>query len=178
MRLNRRETLAGLAAATAAASFAAPGAQAAGLPRNVRPLERNETFPDVAFRDATGADQGFVELRGKPAIATFWATWCTVCYGEMPKLDRLQAMAGDRVHLRPLSIDRAGMPAVQAYYAKRGFRSLQPYIDPEMIFASIMGIRGVPTSFILDSQGRMAAVVQGAADWDSQEMVDYLMTLA
>jgi len=178
MPLSRRSALAALGGAAAAFPIAGRSALAAPAPRGVRLLPRTETIPDVAFRDAAGRDIGFVELRGKPAVAMFWATWCTVCYGEMPKIDRLQASLGGRVNIRPLSIDRGGIPAVQAYYAKRGFAALAPYHDPESIFASIMGIRGVPTAFILDAQGRMAGVVEGPADWDSQAMADFLMSLA
>lgn len=176
MTKSRRRILATLAAAALTAPIAAP-ARAADLPRGLRPLPRRDRMLDVAFKDAAGRDIGFVELRGKPAVAMFWATWCTICYGEMPKVDRLQRRLGDRAHIVPLSIDKGGMPAVQAYYKRRDLDVLNAYIDPEAIIASMMGIRGVPTAFVLDSDGRMAAFAEGPADWDSRAMEKFILSL-
>ena len=177
MRPTRREALGSLTAMAGLATVPTL-AHAALLPRGLRDLGRTKEMAEVAFKDAAGRDIGFVELRGKPSVAMFWATWCTVCYGEMPKVNRLQTIIGNQVNIVPMSIDRGGIPAVQAYYAKRNLLALTPYHDTETIFASIMGVRGVPTAFILDAEGRMAAVAEGRAEWDSQEMVNYLNSLA
>ena len=173
---TRRETLGGLAAMAGLATVPAL-AQAAPLPRGLRDLGRTKEMAEVAFKDATGRDIGFVELRGKPSVAMFWATWCTVCYDEMPKLDALQAKLGSRAHIVPLSIDQAGMPAVKAYYRRRELKVLKPYLDDERIFASIMGIRGVPTGFVLDRQGNMVAASEGPVDWDSPVASQFLTSL-
>lgn len=175
MGLTRRHLL-GAGGAFAATALAAPAS--ARAPRGLRVMERREVIPDVAFKDAAGTDIGFVEMRGRPIVAAFWATWCTVCYGEMPKLDALQRSLAGKATVAALSIDRAGIPAVQDYFARRRLTALTPYLDPERIFASIMGIRGVPTAFVLDSEGRIAAVAEGPADWDSPEMRRYLLSLA
>ena len=50
------------------------------------------------------------------------------------------------------------------------------FVD-ERIFASIMGIRGVPTGFVLDRQGNMIAASEGPVDWDSPTALQYLTSL-
>lgn len=179
MHLSRRaliQTSAAAAAASVVGGFAAP-AFAAPMPRGIRPLTDRAMMPDVAFKDGAGQDKGFVEFQGKPVVAMFWATWCTVCYGEMPKINALQAELGDRVNIVPLSIDKGGLPAVKAYYRRRKLATLEAYLDDERIFASIMGIRGVPTAFVLNSQGQMVGVSEGPVAWHSPEVADYLLSL-
>ena len=179
MKPTRRTALAWLAASVTAVSGLGAGAAApAAPPPRFRPLGRTEVFPDVAFKDRAGLEIGFVELRGRPVVAVFWATWCGVCHGEMPKLNRLQAALADRAWIVPLSIDRGGMPVVDRYFARRKLNALTPYLDPEQMFAAIMGIRGVPTAFVLDAAGRMAAVAEGPVDWESAQVRRYLLALA
>lgn len=67
-------------------------------------------MPDIAFKNGAGELTGFVEYRGAPVVALFWATWCTVCCDEMPKLDTLQAKLGSTHTYRAL-VDRSGKPA-------------------------------------------------------------------
>lgn len=178
MRLSRRQALQGAAAAVAASaiSISAP-AHAAKPPRGLRLLEGKDPMPDIAFKNGAGELTGFVEYRGAPVVALFWATWCTVCYDEMPKLDALQAKLGSRAHIVPLSIDQAGLPAVKAYYRRRKLQVLKPFLDDERIFASIMGIRGVPTGFVLDGQGNMVAASEGPVDWDSPAAMQFLTNI-
>lgn len=178
MSLSRRALIQSGAAATAAtiAATAMP-AFAAPAPRGIRPLTDRSMMPDVAFKDGAGQDRGFVEFKGKPVVAMFWATWCTVCYGEMPKIDALQAQLGDRARIVPLSIDQGGMSAVKSYYRRRNLTILRPYLDDERIFASIMGIRGVPTAFILNREGQMVGVSEGPVEWDSPATANYLLSL-
>ena len=134
--------------------------------------------PEVAFRDAADQDRGFVEYRGKLVIAVFWATWCPICKGEMPKFDRLQAELGaDGLRVVALSVDREGLPIVKRYYAKHGIRHLRVFHDTESILASVLGIRGVPTIFVIDPEGRMIGVVEGGANWESPEALAFLRSL-
>lgn len=144
----------------------------------LRLIPEGPRAPEVAFQDAAGRYVGFVELRGKLVLAVFWATWCPVCAGEMPKLDRLQADLGEKgLLVAALSQDRGGADVVERYYAARNIHHLRPFIDPESIIASLLGIRGVPTTFVIDPSGRIVGVVEGAADWNSPQVYTFLQEL-
>ncbi len=144
----------------------------------IRAIKERPTVPDVAFKDRLGRDRGFIEFRGDVVVAVFWATWCPICAREMPKFDRLEAdLAGQGVRVVALSVDREGIPVVERYYADRGLRHLKIYHDSESILASVIGIRGVPTAFVIDPKGRMVGVVEGGAEWDSPEAYAYLRAL-
>lgn len=146
--------------------------------QSFRPIAGRPMAPEIAFKDETGRDWGFVEFRGKVIIAIFWATWCPICAREMPKLDRLQAELGeDRLLVAALSQDKGGAEVVRPYYAARGIRRLRLFTDPGSIMASVLGIRGVPTVFVIDPQGRMVGVVEGMADWNSPQAHSFLQKL-
>jgi thiol-disulfide isomerase/thioredoxin len=148
------------------------------LRQRIRLIEEPPLAPEVAFLDETGRYWGFAEFQGQVVIAMFWATWCPICAREMPKLDRLQAeLGGEGLQVLALSQDSGGAQIVQNYYARRGINHLGVYIDQEAILASVLGIRGVPTVFVIDPAGRIVGVLEGAADWDSPDAVAFLRRL-
>ena len=141
----------------------------------LRPVKEFMAAPEIAFKDDSGRDWGFVEFRGKVVIAMFWATWCPICAKEMPKLDALQGeLRGEGLQVVALSQDSEGPPVVVDYYARRGIQHLGVYHDPGSLMASIVGIRGVPTVFVIDKAGRVVGVVEGGADWGSPEAKSFL----
>src|SRR3546814_10648910 len=86
-------------------------------------------LPDVHFMDGSGKRLSLADFRGKLVLLNLWATWCGPCREEMPTLDRLQAtLGGSDFEVVALSIDRAGMGVVDAFYAEIGVKSLARYI--------------------------------------------------
>lgn len=138
-----------------------------------------ERAPEVAFLDRAGDYRGLVEYQGRPVILLFWASWCPICLGEVPKLDRLRArLAQDRLAVLALSQDRTGFTAVDRFYRRHGIRHLAKYLDEEGILAAFMGVRGVPTTFILNGRGELVGAAEGAVDWDSQALVQRVLAHA
>lgn len=143
--------------------------------RSIRVIEVSIMAPEIAFNDATGRHWGFVEFRGRPIVVTFWATWCPICFIEMPKLDRLQAELQDAgLAVIALSLGKEGIPTIERYYARRGIRNLKVFHDPEAVMASVLGIEGVPTTFIIDRHGYMVGVVEGGVEWSAPEVQTFL----
>ena len=128
-------------------------------------------LPDFVFQvrgdDGALAERGFVEFRGKPLIATAWATWCGVCRKEMPKLDRLaQELGPNGVHVLALSIDDGGMAVIERALEERELTHLEPVHDTDKMFFVSIGAWGVPTTVIADAQGRIVARANGPVAWD------------
>jgi len=137
------------------------------------------TPPEVAFLDRSGDYRGLVEYRGQPVIVLFWATWCPICTVELPKLDRLQSRyRHDQLTVLALSQDRAGFPAVDRFYRRKSIRHLAKYLDEGSILGAFMGIRGVPTTFVLNTRGEVIGMAEGSVDWDSEAMVQQLLRRA
>ncbi len=127
---------------------------------------------DIAFEDGDGRSRRLSEFRNKVLLLNVWATWCTPCREEMPALDRLQRkLGGPGFEVLALSIDSAGAPAVRRFYEETGVRSLAVYIDSTTRASAAVGAVGIPTTLLVDRQGREVGRRMGPAQWDSPENV-------
>ena len=123
--------------------------------------------PDMAFLTADG-ETSLAAFHGKVVVLNFWATWCAPCVREMPSLDRLQAMlGGDDFAVVALSEDRGGMPLVVRFYEKYDLENLARYLDPLGRVAAVLGVVGMPTTLVIDREGREIGRMVGPAEWDS-----------
>lgn len=162
--------------------FAVAGTLAAGLTARkpyagelhdlATALERTDppvAAPDIVFVAADGAEHHLTEFRGHGMVINLWATWCVPCVAEMPALAALsKTLAPDDIAVLPLSSDRGGASVVQAFYQEHGITGLPVLLDPKSAAAHAWHARGIPTSLIIDKQGRERARLEGAADWSTQ----------
>ncbi len=122
------------------------------------------------FTAAGGAETSLADFRGRVVVLNFWATWCGPCIVEMPSLDKLhRALEGESAAVIAVSEDRAGETVVIPFFRQRGIRSLDLYTDPKGYLADGFGIRGLPTTFLIDIHGRVVGGMEGPADWASDE---------
>jgi thiol-disulfide isomerase/thioredoxin len=129
-------------------------------------------LPDIHFADDQGHDLTFADFQGRVVLLNIWATWCVPCRKEMPALDRLQArLGGNGFHIVPLSIDREGVASVKHFYQEVGVEKLAIYVDPSGQASHSLAIPGVPTTLLIDREGREVARKMGAAEWDDPEIV-------
>jgi len=135
-----------------------------------KPASPAATAPEVAFTDAAGHKLSLADFRGKTVLLNFWATWCGPCVQEMPSLDRLQARLGsERFTVVAISVDREGLEVVRPFLAKTQIESLATYVDPKGASMRAFGVRGLPTTFIIDRDGREAGHIEGQAKWDTPQ---------
>jgi thiol-disulfide isomerase/thioredoxin len=123
--------------------------------------------PELAFDDGTGKTVTLADFRGRVVLVNLWATWCEPCVREMPALDRLEAAMGSKDFAVILvSQDRGGAHVVEPFFAKLGLTSLRTYLDPKGIVGRGFGVRGLPTTILLDRDGAELGRTEGGTDWD------------
>jgi thiol-disulfide isomerase/thioredoxin len=130
--------------------------------------------PAISLVDTNGQSVELSELKGKLVIVNLWATWCEPCLREMPSLERLQSRLGERIAVLAVSEDRGGNKSVEPFIAKLGLKSVKIYIDPKSEVGHAFGARGLPTSFLIDGEGKVFGRVEGAAEWDSPKILGVL----
>ena len=133
--------------------------------------------PAISLVDRTGQTIELSDLRGKPVIVNLWATWCEPCLREMPSLERLQSRLGERIAVLAVSEDRGGDKAVEPFIAKLELKSVKIYIDPKSEVGHAFAVRGLPTSVLIDRDGKVLGRVEGAAEWDSPKILGLLEPL-
>jgi thiol-disulfide isomerase/thioredoxin len=133
--------------------------------------------PEISVTDSAGHRLDFAELRGKVVVVNLWATWCEPCLREMPSLERLQSRFGERIAVLAVSEDRGGDKAVEPFIAKLGLKAVKVYIDPKSEVGHAFGVRGLPTSFVINRDGEVLGRVEGGAEWDAPKILGIIQPL-
>lgn len=110
----------------------------------------------VAFRDAEGNRRTLAEFRGKVVLVDVWATWCGPCRQSLPEVAQLQKAGGDRYVVLPISVDRGGWGDVKPFLTQNPQLGLTAYLpDGGGALEPFGEIRGIPTTLVIDRQGRL-----------------------
>ncbi len=142
-------------------------------------IQAREVLPAPAtmFMDEHGAAASLERFRGKVVVLNLWATWCTPCVAEMPMLDRLQQqLESVGVVVVALSLDRGGPNVVKAFYQEHGIKHLGVYVDPTMRAQSDFKVIGLPTTILIDREGRDRGRIVGPAEWDDAKAADLVLS--
>ncbi|HYZ42968.1 MAG TPA: TlpA disulfide reductase family protein [Stellaceae bacterium] len=141
-------------------------------------FDRPRPMPEIRFADDQDHERTLEDFRGRVVLLNIWATWCAPCRKEMPALDRLQArLGGDEFVVIPLSVDRDGAAAVRRFYQEVGVKKLRIYVDPSARASHALSIPGVPTTLLIDREGREVARKMGEAEWDGPKMVSLVQQI-
>lgn len=127
-------------------------------------------LPLISFQDATGKTLTLADFHGRVILLNVWATWCPPCREEMPSLDRLNAKRGGaNFEVVALSIDRdPGL--INPFYQDFGIRTLKHYVDPTTKVSDMLRAPGVPTTLLIDREGREIGRAMGPAAWDGAQV--------
>lgn len=132
----------------------------------------------LSFEDATGTRRTLADFRGRHVLLNVWATWCLPCREEMPSLERLQMkLGGPRFTVLALSVDSGGVEAVRRFYAELGLKALDIFVDRSLQANSALRIVGLPSTVLIDGEGREIARHIGPAEWDSAPLVESIARL-
>lgn len=144
-------------------------------------------YADLTFKDAAGTDMSIADFKGKALLVNFWASWCVPCREEMPALDAIATeYNSDRFMVLPINLDigAGGLEKAQAFLDEGQFDNLPLYADST--FAAFERLKreavavGLPATLLLDPEGCELAVLQGPAEWhsdDGKAVVDALIGL-
>lgn len=130
----------------------------------LRPDSERKPAPTFELKDASGATITMADYRGKVVLINFWATWCGPCKVEIPWFIEFQQKYKDRdFAVLGISMDEDGWKSVKPYVEqhKMNYRVL---IGDEKLTDLYGGIDSLPTSFIVDRAGRIAAAHFGLVD--------------
>jgi len=154
-----------------AASQQTPGSETAEIklsgPFFVTP-DGKPPAPADAFVDASGAEVTLASFKGKPVVLNFWATWCAPCVKELPSLERLKAARGDLVVIA-LNVDTKAEGPIADFLMEIGAEGLEAYADPKKKLWRSFRLNSMPTTYVIDAEGRLVAKRERDAEWDSPE---------
>jgi thiol-disulfide isomerase/thioredoxin len=111
---------------------------------------------DFSLPDRTGRTISLRELRGRPVLIDFWATWCGPCRTTMPGIERLHRKYGARLHVVGINLEGRA-PEVLDYLDQGGYSFLVLFDSGnfQATTASRYGVTSIPRTFLLDREGRI-----------------------
>ncbi|MEK8089054.1 TlpA disulfide reductase family protein [Thermithiobacillus plumbiphilus] len=147
----------------------------AAPPRGLMPVE-NRPAPALRLSDMDGRVTDLRSLRGQWVLVHFWASWCGPCRQEMPSLQRLDAKMPDS-RLRLLLVNTAESQEEVFTFLSTVAPDLHSLLDPDGRVTENWRPRGLPSSFLVDPQGRIRYLALGGRDWDVPPYLPFLQGL-
>ena len=144
----------------------------------VKIVDMGDQAPDFLLEDTAGNKVSLASLRGKVVLVNFWATWCPPCRKEMPALEALYKKLGTD-DFAVLAVNQWEDPDHVFTYTGdlNVFPTFPILFDPESAVSEKYRVKGLPTSFLVDKQGRLAYRAVGGRDFDHPEVEKLILEL-
>ena len=127
---------------------------------------------NFTLMSAHGQDISLTDYRGKFVLINFWATWCPPCVKEMPALNSLHSKLKNQ-GLRVVAVHAGPALATVKKFLKDNPVDFDVVIDKNMSLSNWQ-VSGLPTTFLVNPDGKLIYKATGERDWDSEEMISFL----
>jgi cytochrome c biogenesis protein CcmG/thiol:disulfide interchange protein DsbE len=123
---------------------------------NQKPAGKRNPAPDFTLKDADGKTVKLSDHKGKVVLLNFWATWCGPCKIEIPWFIEFQKTYKDRgFTVIGVSVDDEGWEIVKPYLADK-LVNYPVVVGDETVNTMYGGIESLPTTFVIDKDGKIA----------------------
>ena len=134
-----------------------------------KPIEIKE----LKFKDFNLNEVDLNEKKGNIMILNFWATWCVPCKKEMPSLDKLSKEYPE-ILIYPVNLEKPNQDKTIKFFTDLKISKLDIYFDPTFSLVKLFNMRGVPTSILIDKNGREFGRVIGEIDFFDKSFINLL----
>ena len=136
-----------------------------------------KVYDNVIFLDKNDKKINIKEFNGSLLLLNFWATWCEPCKEEMPSLDRLQINENlSNLKIFAINISQESKKKVDSFFEDLNIENFEPYFDAPTTLAKTFSLRGVPTSILIDKDGKEFARIMGSIDFNDKIFINWLKT--
>ena len=132
-------------------------------------------YSDLSFLDDQNNQINLDNLNGNLILLNFWATWCAPCKEEMPSLDQLKLNKNlNNLKIFPINIGKDNLKKSLKFYDDLKIKNLNIYFDNPSTLAKKIGLRGVPTSILINKEGYEFARIVGSIDFSDKNFIKWL----
>ena len=129
----------------------------------IRFVKNPDAAPAFQLNDLNGKPVSLAEAKGKIVLLNFWATWCGPCRAEIPDLVDLQKRYADKFEIIALATDEDDPDEVRRFVLQSGI-NYRVAMSSDAVRRDYGGIAALPTSFVIDPQGRIVQKHVGLND--------------
>ena len=161
---------------TCMASLSVVAAELPPLTHGLTPIADPKPAPALRLTDVDGKVHDLAEFKSKLVVVNFWATWCPPCRREMPSLERLRVRL-EKQGLVVLAVDVG--EDVDTVFSFTGQLEPAPafpiLLDLDSQAMQRWKVKGLPTTFVIDAQGRVIYRAVGGREFDHDAVVGQLL---
>jgi len=140
-----------------------------GVAGELEPVPGAPAAEALGLKDLGGRVHQLDDYRGQVVLVNFWATWCPPCVAEMPSLQRLYtSLSNQPFALLAVSMGE-GERRIQNFKKTAGI-DFPLLLDPESDLSLRWGVDFLPTSYLIDVQGRVRYTAYGEVPWEDDEV--------
>jgi peroxiredoxin len=144
------------------------------LKAGIQPIKAVKNAPDFRLNRLNDKKVELKEFRGKVVLLNFWATWCGPCKEEMPSMEALYQLYKEKnFSLLAISVDYEGVKPVKEFIEKQRY-TFPVLLDPDSETLDPFGVKGIPTTFVINKKGRIVGRVVGPKDWKKPEVLSVI----
>ena len=125
---------------------------------------------EIRLSDPTGRPVSLLEFRGKIVFINFWTTWCLACVIEMPSMEKLHQRFKDKDFVMVAINLQESAERVKQFYKKHQL-TFTTLLDITGDVGAALSINAIPTTFILDKNGRIIGKALGPREWESKKSI-------
>ena len=132
-------------------------------------------YSDLSFLDDQNNQIKLDNFNGNMILLNFWATWCAPCKEEMPSLDQLKLNKNlNNLEIFPINIGKDNLKKSKKFFDDLKIKNLNIFFDNPNTLAKKIGLRGVPTSILINKDGYEFARIVGSINFSDKNFIKWL----
>jgi len=147
-----------------------PEAEKAFREAKIRILKERKEPINFNLPLLNGGNVSLSSYKGKVVILNFWATWCPPCRAEMPSMEILYQRLKSR-GLEILAVDIGEGEDAVRQFIKNNRYTFPVLLDKDTRIGTQYGVSAIPTTFILDRQGKIISMIVGSIEWNNPKVI-------
>jgi len=145
---------------------------------NIKNLIINEElkeYTNLTFLDDQNNQLNLSDYKGNILLINFWATWCAPCKEEMPSLDLLKSNKDlNNLKIFPINVGQDNIKKAKKFFNDINVKNLNLYFDENINLTKKFALRGIPTSILINKNGKEFARIIGSIDFNEENFIEWL----
>ena len=132
-----------------------------------------KTYDNIIFLNDNKKIVKLSDYKGNLVLLNFWASWCAPCKKEMPSLEQL-TFKYPEIKVFAVNTEKPSKIRTRDFFRSVGVTTLNTYYDPELQLVKTFKLRGLPTSILIDKEGKEFGRVIGEIDFASDFFLELM----
>ena len=132
-------------------------------------------YDSLTFLNAQKDQLNLNDYKGNLILLNFWATWCLPCKEEMPSLDLLHENKDlNNLKIFPINVGQENFEKTSNFFEDLKIENLKIYFDSPITLAKKLGLRGIPTTVLVNKDGLEFARIVGSINFGDKKFIEWL----